>query len=121
MKSFLTKYSVKEPWQIAAARFCVNNSEKGFDKNRLEEYVKSRYGVSEAHLNQFWEEEIYAPAGRQYSRNPRGNWIPPLDLVSKVTDYDELREARKNARQAFWLAVVAIIISAITLIVSVLN
>lgn len=119
MKNFLKKVGKKDPWQIAAARYCVDNSEKGFDKNKLEEYVKSRYVVSEAHLNQFWEEEICEPAGRKYKRNPRGSWIPPLDLVSKVTDYDELREARKNARQAFWLSIIAIVISAITLLITI--
>ena len=106
----------KEPWQIVAARYCVDNSEKGFDQEGLKKYIKSLYNVSDAHVNQFWEEEIYLPTGRKYSRNARVNWIPPLDLVSKVTDYDELREARKNAKQAFWLAIIAIIISATTLI-----
>ncbi len=108
----------KEPWQIAAARYCVNNSEKGFGSEGLKEYIESLYEVKNAHLQQFWEEEICKPAGRSYGRNPRENWIPPLDLVSKVTDYDELREARKNAKQASWLAIFAIIISAAALIIN---
>lgn len=119
MKNYFKKTYTKEPWQIAAARYCVANSERGFVKIDLEKYMKSQYTVSEAHLNQFFDEEIISPTGRQHSRNPRGNWIPPLDLVSKITDYDELREARKNAKQAFWLSIIAIIISGITLIVSI--
>ena len=121
MKESASKNIKKEPWQIAAARYCVANSELGFDQPGLNEYIKSSYAVSEAHLHQFWEEEIYLPTGRKYSRNARGNWMPPLDLVSKVTDYDELKEARKNARQAFWLSIIAIIISATTLIVPFLD
>ena len=111
----------KEPWQIVAARYCVINSEKGFHEVDLKGYIQSRYEVSEAHLGQFFNEEICQPPGMRFSRNPRGTWIPPLDLVSKVTDYDELKEARKNARQAFWLSIIAIIISAITLFISIFN
>lgn len=59
------------------------------------------------------------PQGRQYSRNDvNGMWIPPLDLVSKVTDYDELKEARKNAKSAFRLSIIAIVISTVTLIIT---
>jgi hypothetical protein len=115
------KIQQKEPWQIVAARFCVHNSEKGFTKLELENFVKSQYEVSEGHINQFWEEEIYLPTGRNYSRVSRGNnanWIPPLDLVSKVTDYEELKEARRNSKNAFWLSIIAIIISAVTLVVT---
>ena len=121
MKNHLKRNLTKEPWQIAAARYCVENSEKGFNEVDLKRYIQSRYEVSEAHLEQFISEEIHQPPGMRFSRNPRGTWIPPLDLVSKVTDYDELREARRNARQAFWLAIIAIIISAITLIASILK
>ncbi len=109
--------SKKEPWQIAAARYCVDNSEKGFQFEELKNYLKNNYTISEGHFNQFIEEELQAPAGRNYSRTGRGgSWIPPLDLVSKVTDYDELKEARQNSKNAFWLSVVAIIISALTFI-----
>lgn len=108
----------KEPWQIAAARYCVENSEKGFSKADLKEYIHSLYEVSDGHIMQFWEEELSLPAGRKYSRNARaGSWIPPLELVSKVTDYDELKEARKNAKNAFYLSIIAIIIAFITMII----
>ncbi|MBI4709181.1 MAG: hypothetical protein HY764_03200 [Candidatus Portnoybacteria bacterium] len=111
---------VREPWQIAAARYCVNNSEKGFTDDDLRKYIKSLYKVNEAYLTQFLNEEIFSPAGRQYARNQVENkWIPPLNLVSKITNYDELQEARKNAKHAFWLSLIAIIISAIALLVSI--
>lgn len=116
MKQFFNKLIKKDPWQITAAKFCVDNSEKGFSKDQLYKHVRTIYDVSEGHLNKFWEEEIYLPSGRQYSRNMgAGDWIPPLDLVSKVTDYEELKEARKNSKRAFWLSIIAIIISLITL------
>jgi len=42
-------------------------------------------------MEYFFEEEIFSPPGRKFSRNDvAGVWVPPLDLVSKVTDYDEL-------------------------------
>lgn len=121
--NFLNKKEEKEPWQIAAARFCVDNAEKGFTQESLNAYIKSHYLVNERHLEQFHQEEIHKPAGREHSRDflktgEGGLWIPPLDLVSKITDYDELKEARKNAKQAFQLSIIAIIISAITLFVS---
>jgi len=109
----------KEPWQIAAARYCVEHSEQGFEFKDLKEYINVRYKVSERHLEFFIQEEIQHPTGRQHNRQgDSGHWVPPLSLVSMVTDYDELKEARKNARQAFWLSFIAIIISLITLIVT---
>lgn len=110
-----------EPWQIAAARFCVKNSEKGFEEKDLKAFIQSYYSVSDGHVSQFIEEEIHFPLGSKYSRTGRGGyWIPPLELVSKVTDYDELKEARRNSKNAFWLSIVAIIISVITLMVTAL-
>lgn len=109
----------KEPWQIAAARFCVDNSEKGFEEKDLKSFIQLHYSVSDGHVNQFIEEEIHFPLGSKFSRSGRGGyWIPPLELVSKITDYDELKEARRNSKNAFWLSMIAIIISVITLIVT---
>ncbi|MEW6617635.1 MAG: hypothetical protein AB1333_04445 [Patescibacteria group bacterium] len=124
IKDYIAKNHEKEPWQIAAARYCVNNSENGFTQEELRNYIKSSYKVRDSHIGQFFREEISQPAGREHSRNFLNDgtinlWIPPLDLVSKVTDYDELKEARKNARQAFWLSLIAIVISGITLIISI--
>lgn len=107
----------KEPWQIAAARYCVENSEQGFEFGDLKVFVNKYYKVNERHIEFFIQEEIQRPGGRQFSRNgDSGNWVPPLSLVSMVTDYDELKEARKNARQAFWMSSIAIVISLITLL-----
>ena len=102
----------KEPWQIAAARYCVENSEKGFIYEDLKRHIQSIYSVSDGHFSQFFEEEIQSPGGRQYSRTGRqGRWIPPLDLVSKVTDYEELKEARESSRKAMRVATGSLIIA----------
>lgn len=119
----MNKVKKREPWQIAAGRYFVENSERGFSHDEYKKFVLSSYSVSERHISQFWEEMIQNPAGRQYPRNgdSTGKWIPPLELVSTITDYDELVEARKNAKQAFWLAVVAILVSGASLIVSIVK
>jgi len=103
----------KEPWQVAAARYCVENSEKGFIFSDLVKYIKSKYtDVSEPHIHQFIEEEIQAPSGRRFSRDNRGgSWIAPLDLVSKITDYDELKEARKSSKYAMAIAIGSLLIA----------
>ncbi len=120
MENYFKQNREKEPWQIAAARYCVNNSEKGINKDDLKKYIKSLYSsIDDNFIEFFFSEEICQPTGRQYIRGHiTSTWTPPLDLVSKITDYDELREARKNARQAFWLSIIAIIIATITLFVS---
>ncbi len=106
------KNSPKEPWQIAAARYCVENSEKGFDQNNLKLYIQSKYSISDGHFNQFIEEELQMPSGRKFSRSGRsGLWMPPLDLVSKVTDYDELKEARESSKKAMYIAVGSLVIA----------
>jgi hypothetical protein len=118
----ISKKITKEPWQIAAGRYFVENSEKGFTYDGYKDFVLSKYQVSERHISQFWEETIQSPSGRQHSRNADhilGTWTPPMELVSTVTDYDELVEARRNARQAFWLSLIAIIISAVSLITAI--
>ncbi|OIO19931.1 MAG: hypothetical protein AUJ23_01265 [Candidatus Magasanikbacteria bacterium CG1_02_32_51] len=112
----------KEPWQIVAARYCVENSEKGFEEKNLKSYIQSIYSVSDGHVSQFIEEDLQFPLGSKYPRKERGGfWIPSLDLVSKVTDYDELKEARENSKNAFCLSIIAIIISALTLIIQLLQ
>lgn len=110
----------KEPWQITAGRFCVLNSEGGFTLEELQAHIQLLHKVSDHQVRIFWEEEIHFPSGSTYSRNAvDGRWIPPLDLVSKITDYDELHEARKNAVDARTFAIRAIIVSLVALIASV--
>ena len=41
MKEFFRKNNRKVPWQIATARYCVDNSEIGFTKDGLEKYIQS--------------------------------------------------------------------------------
>lgn len=111
-------FSKKEPWQIAAARYFVENAEKGFTQNDFKEYMRSKYHVAEHHLTQFFREEIELPSGRDYStavREGSKGWIPPFELVSKIIDFDELLEARKNSRRAFIFSLLAVIIAALTL------
>ncbi len=104
----------KEPWQIAAARFCVENSEHGFTTDDLKSHIHSIYSLKDSHVQQFIEEELQAPSGRQFSRmGIEGKWIPPLDLVSKVTDYDELKEARESSRKAMYIATGSLIVAII--------
>lgn len=118
----LFKSNKKEPWQIAAGRFCVENSESGFTIAELKEFIHSRYKVHDSHVVNFFIETIQHPSGRQFNReNVKERWTPPLELVSTITDYDELVEARKNAKQAFWLSILAILISAGSLIISVVK
>jgi len=112
----------KEPWQIAAARYCVLNSEKGFTKEKLKIYINSKYKVSDRQLEQFYDEEILKPAGREHTRNPFDNtkkWMPPLDLVSKITDYDELQEARKSSKNAMRIATGSLIVAIIVGIIQI--
>lgn len=114
------KETKKEPWQISASRYFVENSDVGFTYDGYMNFVLSKYKVNSGHISQFWQETILNPSGRQHQRNAdhiSKTWIPPLELVSTITDYDELVEARKNAKQAFWLSIIAIIISAVTLLI----
>ncbi len=113
----------KEPWHIAAARFCVENAESGFTEQAVRDYIKGKgYSVSDRHLSFFFQEEIQQPVGRQFGRgNDNGSYVPSLEMVATITDFDELREARNNSKQAFWLGFIAIIISLVTLLVTVLQ
>jgi hypothetical protein len=126
----------KEPWHIAAARYCFHD-DKGFTLEELTSFIKETYPkVSKSAVRRFFEDEIKNPAGfkngRQHieggvkTKSPDSNqkwintnrWSAPLDLVSKVTDYDELKEARKNAKQARNFSLGAIAIAILTIFVS---
>ncbi len=124
MKNYFIYKQEKEPWQIAAARYCVTRSEEGFTKEGLIKHIESSYKVNNRHIEQFWDEEIYKPSGREYTRTwlsgPSGGiWIPPLDLVSKITDYDELQEARQSSRQAMLIATGSLVIAIIVGIIQI--
>lgn len=121
MKNFFKQDYKKEPWQIAAARYCVENSEKGFTQKDLEGYILLNYSVNKEHLRQFFTEEIQFPSGATYSRNAvSSRWIPHLNLVSKVTDYEELKEARESSRRAMYIAIGSLIIAALVGIAQIL-
>ena len=123
MKKYFKKKGEKEPWQIAAARYCVTNSGK-FTKEGLFKHIKFSYDVNKVHLQHFYEEEIEKPAGRDYSRRylstkEGGVWTAPLDLVSKVTDYDGLQQARDSSRKAMYIATGSLIMAIIVGIVQI--
>jgi len=124
MKNYFIFNQEKEPWQIAAARCCVENSELGFTKDGLIRHIESSYKVNNRHIEQFWDEEIYKPSGREHTRpwlsgSSGSLWIPPLDLVSKITDYDELQEARRSSRQAMLIATGSLVIAIIVGIIQI--
>lgn len=126
MGNYFIKNCEKEPWQIAAARYCVAHAEEGFTQESLIKHIESSYKVSKQHLQQFCDEEIYKPAGREHLRSyvqteKGGIWIPPLDLVSKITDYDELQEARESSRKAMYIATGSLIVAIIVGIVQILT
>jgi hypothetical protein len=123
---FLPLKNEKEPWQIMAARFCAN-TETGLTEDALRAFIIKNYpNVPPAHISFFYEEEIVCPSGRQYPRgaiaiNNVQMRSAPMELVSKITDYEELKEARKNAASAFWMSFVSIIIALLSLLVSILK
>ena len=46
-------------------------------------------------------------------------YVLTSDAFFKLIDYEELKEARKNAKNAFWFSITAIIIASITLIITI--
>ena len=119
----------KEPWQIAAARFCVRRKE--FTLKELETYLEnSPYNIPHDNVRNYFIENIQNPPGRQFNREFRrsvegkgGLWTVPSELVSMVTDYDELREARESSRKAIYIAIgslaVAIVVGIAQIIVQI--
>jgi hypothetical protein len=107
----------KEPWQIAAARFCVERKE--FTFKSVEAFLEGEpYNIPHEHVKSFFIENIQNPPGRQFNRGFRksaegegGLWTAPSDLVSMVTDYDELREARESSKRAMYVAIGSLIIA----------
>jgi hypothetical protein len=127
IKNYFGNKTEKEPWQIAAARYCVTHSE-GFTKEGLVKHIEASYKINALYIEQFYNEEIYKPAGREHTRtwipgSGGGIWTPPLDLVSKITSYDELQEARESSREAMRIAtgsfVVAILVGIIQILISI--
>ena len=109
---------LEEPWQIVAARFCVDRKE--FSLKELETFLEgSPYNIDHTHVRNFFIENIQNPPGRQFNREFRkvseGNvfWTAPSELVSMVTDYDELREARESSRRAMYIAIGSLVIATI--------
>ena len=78
----------KEPWQIAAARFCVERGE--FTHKELVTFLtEPPHEIPPEHVRNFFIENIQNPAGRQFNREFRksaegegGYWTAPPELVS---------------------------------------
>ena len=100
-----------QPWQITAARFCVERKE--FTLKELETFLETDpYTVPHEHVRNFFIENIQNPPGRQFNREFRksaegegGYWTAPAELVSMVTNYDELKEARESSKRAMYIAI----------------
>lgn len=115
----------KEPWQIAAARFCVERKE--FSLKDLETFLEGQpYNIDHPHVRNFFIENIQNPPGRQFNRDFRkesgGNvfWTAPSELVSMVTDYDELKEARESSRKAMYIAIGSLVLATLVGIVQII-
>ena len=112
-------------WQIAAARFIVNQK-NGITKAAFREFIqgynqKHDLAISEAELTRFWVDEMKKPPGHNSDRGGYKNddvLYPTLELVSKINDYDELRLVRKNAVDARNYATKAHLLSAIAITIS---
>lgn len=107
----------KEPWQITAARFCV---ERGtFSQNELESYIVG-LGQEQGVAEKFFTENVLLPFGTKRARaHSDGNWFAPTELVTMVMEYDELKELRRNSLQAWHLSLTAIIIGATGILVQI--
>jgi hypothetical protein len=109
----------KEPWQIAAARFCVERDDTEFTRAELEQFLRENgYQIHTWHIHRFFQDQVKLPAGMQWNREPRGEngtefWTAPLELVSTIVDYDELKQARESSISAWKMAAAALIVSAI--------
>lgn len=114
---YIRSNKTKEPWQIAAARFCVHKVE--FSLQELEQFLENPpYNVDHQVVRNFFTESIQAPPGRSVTRDFRTVsgiqfWTAPTELVSMITDFEELQDARKNARSAFKISMAALAVSAL--------
>lgn len=118
----------REPWQIAATRHLIDQSETGTTEEELAEFLESNdYQMSRYQIARFWEEEVVHPTGRTHARlNLNQNdgllarYQPSLELVQKITDYDEITLARVTSQEAAFYSRIAISIAFTALIASLL-
>lgn len=117
----------KDPWQIAASRFCVEQGDKEFTYTEVKDFLrKEGYKIHDYQVQIFLDDEIGHPPGMQFGRNARienniSFWTAPLNLVSTINDYDELRLARDNARSAWRWAAAAFFVSSIGAVFQILQ
>ena len=114
----------KEPWQIAAARFCVEKME--FTEDELRQFLEREYKVPHTHIQEFFENKIKKPSGYQYDRQHRledGKWLrtAPLELASTIVDFDEIKLARESASSAWRISMGALVVATIGSVFQVLS
>ncbi len=110
-----------EPWQIKAARFCVEKSQTGFTANELRDFIQNECGVS--HDNQFvrfYDNEIAQHMTEFAVRDGESLFQPTLEMVQRVMEYDELQLARRTSESADRNSKIAIGIALLTLAISAL-
>lgn len=78
-------------------------------------------------LNQFRRKEFFEEVGQSENLNPSvlGNdyyvkYMLSFEGRSRLLEYDELKEARENARSAFWMALLALVVSTLGVILEAL-
>lgn len=110
----------QEPWQIGAARFCTEK-QTGFTQRELFDYLDG-LNVPKSAQRSFFTDSISSPMGSKYGRQDDGGvWTAPVELVSMVIDYDELKEARRNARHAWYFSLAAVVITSVGVILQYLS
>jgi len=115
-------FSKKEPWQIAAGRYSLEKSIEGITRKELEIFLEKEYDgkIHRNLIEGFFQEEIQNPPGRRGARlGTRENgdaYSPPLSITQMIVDYDELKEARHNAKWAQRFAIASLIIATFTLL-----
>ncbi len=105
-------FEEEESWQVKAARYCINSGPEGFEVAELRKYLQEM-GVSNAYIQQWLEEQIQTPEGHRFPRaHISGRYFAPLSLITTLVDHDELKEARKNSKWAWYFSLGAIVLSA---------
>lgn len=95
-------------------------SESSFQEKYLEMYLENVYN-NKKRTQIPNKETIFLYTGHRDIpyKDDKGKYIVNLESTFKYLDYLELKEARKNAKQAFWISIGAIILSLVSIGVAV--
>ncbi len=102
---------------IAVVRHCVGKDEFTIEE-LVEVFSKAPHNVPEADILRVGE-EVVQNYGRRSGRggNKDKLFSASMEMVSMITDYEELKEARKNAHSAWRFSIAALIVSGIGVLV----